>query len=128
MKRTMLTAAILGAFGLASAGWAAAEAPAKTATTAAPPAAAHQHGAPPAAKETPAKGGMGMMGGGMGMGGMGMMGGGMCPMMGGAETQLAVKNVEKGVTLTFTSSDPAKVARLQKMAEAMRLMHEANSP
>lgn len=37
-------------------------------------------------------------------------------------------NTEKGATLTFTSSDPAKVARLQKMAEAMRLMHEANSP
>jgi hypothetical protein len=125
MKKTMLTAAILGAFALASAGLAAADAPAKPA---APPAAAHQHGGPPAAKDAPAKGGMGMMGGGMGMGGMGMMGGGMCPMMGGADTQLAVKNVEKGVTLTFTSSDPAKVARLQKMAEAMRLMHEANSP
>jgi hypothetical protein len=70
--------------------------------------------------------GMGMgMGGGMGMG---MMGGGMCPMMGAADTQIAVKNTEKGVTITYTSSDPAKVARLQKMAEAMRLMHEANTP
>jgi hypothetical protein len=133
MRKTMYVAAILGAFALTSAGWAAAEAPAKTATAAPPPAAAHQHGPPPATKDAPAKGGMGrggmgMMGGGMGMGGMGMMGGGMCPMMGGAETQLTVKNVDKGVTLTFTSSDPAKVARLQKMAEAMRLMHEATSP
>lgn len=68
-----------------------------------------------------------MMGGGM-MGG-GMMGGGMGPMMmGGPGTKVAVKNVDKGVTLTFTSSDPATVVRLQKMAEAMRLMHEATTP
>jgi hypothetical protein len=32
------------------------------------------------------------------------------------------------VTITLTSTDPAKVKRLQKMAEAMRLMHEANMP
>ena len=32
------------------------------------------------------------------------------------------------MTITFTSTDPARVARLQKMAEAMRLMHEANMP
>jgi hypothetical protein len=73
--------------------------------------------------------GMGMMS--SGMGGMGMMAGGMmggmCP-MGGADTHVAVKNTDKGVTITFTSTDPAKVARLQKMAEAMRLMHEANTP
>jgi hypothetical protein len=76
-------------------------------------------------------GGMGMMGGGMGMmgGGMGMMGGGMGPMgIAAADTKVDVKNVDKGVTITFTSSDPARVARLQKMAEAMRLMHEANVP
>jgi hypothetical protein len=67
--------------------------------------------------------GMGMMGGG----GMGMMGG-MCHMgMGSADTKVDVKNVDKGVTITFTSTDQAKVARLQKMAEAMRLMHEANT-
>ena len=125
MKRTLLTATVLGALALASAGWAAGEAPSK-----APPA-AHQHAAPPATKDAPpAKGGMGMgmghgmMGGGMGMG---MMGGGMCPMMNAADTQVAVKNTEKGVTITYTSSDPAKVARLQKMAEAMRLMHEATA-
>jgi hypothetical protein len=68
-------------------------------------------------------GGMPMMGGGMGMGG-GM------PMMGmmGSDARVEVKNVDKGVTITITSADPAKVKRLQKMAEAMRLMHEANMP
>ena len=76
---------------------------------------------------------MGMMGGGgmgmMGGGGMGMMGGGMCPMMiGDAKTKIDVKKIDKGVTITMTSADPAVVTRLQKMAEAMRLMHEANTP
>ena len=73
----------------------------------------------------------GMMGGGMMGGGMGpmMMGGGMGPMMmGGLGTKVAVKNVDKGVTITLTSPDPATATRLQKMAEAMRLMHEAMSP
>jgi hypothetical protein len=66
----------------------------------------------------------GMMGNGT-MGG-GMMGGGMCPMMvGGANTKVDVKKVDKGVTITLTSSDAATAVRLQKMAEAMRLMHEA---
>ena len=62
-------------------------------------------------------------------GGMGMMGGGM-PMgaMMGGDARVEVKNVDKGVTITITSADPAKVKRLQKMAEAMRLMHEANMP
>jgi hypothetical protein len=62
----------------------------------------------------------GMMSGGMPM--MGMMG-----MMGG-DARVELKNVDKGVTITITSADPAKVKRLQKMAEAMRLMHEANMP
>jgi len=53
-----------------------------------------------------------------------MMGGGM---MGGAKTKVDVKKIDKGVTITFTSSDAATAARLQKMAEAMRLMHEAMS-
>jgi hypothetical protein len=58
------------------------------------------------------------MGGGMGM----------CPMgMGDADTRVDVKNVDKGVTITLTSTDPARFVRLQKMAEAMRLMHEAMS-
>ena len=51
------------------------------------------------------------------MGPMAMMGG---------DARVEVKNVDKGVTITITSTDPAKVKRLQKMAEAMRLMHEAN--
>jgi hypothetical protein len=64
----------------------------------------------------------------MGMG-MGMMGGGFCPMgMGGADTKVEVKNIDKGVTITITSTDTARIARLQKMAEAMRLMHEATAP
>ena len=77
--------------------------------------------------------GHGMGGGGMcqgmGMGG-GMMGGmPMGPMaMMGSDARVEVKNVDKGVTITITSTDPAKVKRLQKMAEAMRLMHEANMP
>jgi len=72
--------------------------------------------------------GMGMMGGGMGMG-PGMMGGGFCPMgLGGPDTKVEVKNIDKGVTITVTSTDKARVARLQKMAEAMRLMHEATAP
>ena len=77
--------------------------------------------------------GDGMMGGGMGGG---TMGGGMCAgmmggmghMMMGAGTKIAVKNVDKGVTITLTSADPAMATRLQKMAEGMRLMHEAMTP
>jgi hypothetical protein len=70
--------------------------------------------------------GPGMMGGGM----MGMMGGGMCPMgamgmMGGPKTKVDVKKTEKGVSITLTAPDAAGAVRLQKMAEAMRLMHEA---
>jgi hypothetical protein len=82
--------------------------------------------------------GNGMMGGGMGGGmcpmmgggmmGGGMMGGGMMGgMMGGAKTKVDVKKIDKGVTITMTSPDAATVARIQKMAEAMRLMHEAMS-
>ena len=64
--------------------------------------------------------GGGMRGGGMGGG---MMGGGMM----GAGTKVDVKKTEKGVTMTFTAPDAASAARLQKMAEAMRLMHEATT-
>jgi hypothetical protein len=81
--------------------------------------------APAAPAPSPgAHGGHGMMGPDM-MGG-GMMG--MCPMASAAGTKVEVKKIDKGVTITYTSSDPATVTRLQKMAEAMRLMHEANSP
>ena len=65
--------------------------------------------------------GGGMMGGGV-MGGVGPM------MMGGAGTKISVKNVDKGVTITLTSPDAAMATRLQKMAEGMRLMHEAMNP
>ena len=77
----------------------------------------------------------GMMGGGMmgkgkmgGTMGMGMMRGSMmdgCPMMmtePGSEVR--VKKVEDGVTITVTSTDPETASRLQKKAEIMRLMHE----
>jgi hypothetical protein len=89
-------------------------------------------GAGPSTDATTAKGG-GMMGGGMMGGGMmgmmsgGMMGGGMCPMMGSGNTKVEVKKIDKGVTITMTSSDAATATRLQKMAEAMRLMHEATA-
>ena len=49
-------------------------------------------------------------------------------MMGGAGTKVSVKNVDKGVTITLTSADAAMATRLQKMAEGMRLMHEAMNP
>jgi len=130
MKRLILTTSVLGGLALASAGWAGAEtagkeheghhpaAPAKTAPGA---------GAPEAA---------GKMGGEKGMcammkgGDMKATGGSMAAMMdmGGADTQIVVKNTDKGVTITLTATDPAKAVRLQKMAEAMRLMHEATTP
>lgn len=65
----------------------------------------------------------GMMGG---MGSMGMMAG-VCPMMGAAEAKVEVKKLAKGVTITVTSDDPRTISRVQKMGEAMRLMHEAAS-
>jgi hypothetical protein len=49
-------------------------------------------------------------------------------LMGGAKTKVDVKKIDKGVTITLTSPDAAIAARLQKMAEAMRLMHEAMTP
>lgn len=62
-------------------------------------------------------GGPEMMGRGMGMMGMG------CPMMTfGAE--LKVQKLENGVSITMTSSDPKQVARIQKRAEILRLVHE----
>ena len=127
MKRAILTLGLCGA--LFTSGW----------VTAAPPAAtpAPKVAAPAAPAAPMNMGGMAMgtgkgggeaggMGCGMMGGGHGMMGGGMCPMMmGGADTKVDVKKVANGVTLTFTSTNAATVARLQKMAEAMRLMHEA---
>jgi hypothetical protein len=80
-------------------------------------------------KDGAGKGGMGngMMGNGMG-GGMadgGMMG--MCPGMMGGAAKFEVKKLAKGVTISITSDDAKVVARVQKMAEGMRLMHEANA-
>lgn len=105
MKRTLFGSVLVAL--LAGAGWAVAE----TATKPTPAPAAHDHEA-------------GMLHEG-GMHHCDMMGGGMGPLMGGPGTKVTVKNVDKGVTVTYTSSDPATVTRLQKMAEAMRLMHEA---
>jgi hypothetical protein len=86
----------------------------------------HPEQAPPKAKATPGqrkmKGGD-MMGGGM-MGG-GMMG--MCPGMLGGAGKVDVTKTAKGVTISITSDDPKVVARAQKMAEAMKLMHEAQA-
>jgi hypothetical protein len=58
-----------------------------------------------------------MMGGGMGMMGMG------CPMtaFGG---ELKVQKLENGASISMTSSDPKEVARIQKRAEILRLVHE----
>jgi hypothetical protein len=125
MKRIVLTAAVLTA--IAGGGFALAQAPKQT-----PP----SQSAPGPGMMSGGNGygmmgnGYGMMGGGngygmMGGGMMGMMGGGMMGMMGGAATKIDVKKIDKGVTITMTSSDAPTAARLQKMWEAMRLMHEA---
>jgi predicted lipid-binding transport protein (Tim44 family) len=108
MKRIVMTVAVLTA--LVGGGWVAAQTPPTPKST--PTSPAPKSGAD-----------YGMMGGGM-MGG-GMMGGGLCPMLGAANAKVDVKKIDKGVTITMTSSDPATATRLQKMAEAMRLMHEA---
>ena len=127
MKKLLLTAALLTGLSAGGAAWVSAQT--APAPKPAKPPAAHVH--PGGADPGMGGPGMGMMHGGMGMmgGGMGMMGGGMCPMgMAGADTKVEVKNIDKGVTITLTSSDATRAARLQKMAEAMRLMHEATAP
>jgi hypothetical protein len=133
MKRVFLMAAVLAGAAAAGTGWVSAQTPAPAPAPKTAPHADHGRGVGPAPGMM--GGGMGMMGGGIGMmgggmgPGMGMMGGGMCHMgMGSADTKIDVKNVDKGVTITITSTDPAKVTRLQKMAQAMRLMHEASAP
>jgi len=101
--------------------------PAKSVATTPAPAQQHEHEHGLSAGAAPGQHEEMMCGKMMGGGGMGaMMGGGMNPMMG-ADTKIAVKNVDKGVTMTFTSEDAGAVARLRKMAEGMRLMHEAMS-
>jgi hypothetical protein len=118
MKQFFLTTALLMGISAGGPAWVSAE------TTPAPnttkPPAAHVHQG-----DLGMSMGMGMMGGGMGMGMMG----GLCPIgMGGPDTKVDVKNIDKGVTITITATDAGRVARLQKMAEAMRLMHEATAP
>src|SRR3954464_13771926 len=114
MKRAILMSALLGTFVAGAAGVVAAETPAPAKPQAAPAAHDQAHGP----FGPPGEGGEGkmmcghMMGGGMGMGGMGM--GPM--MMGGPGTKVAVKNVDKGVTITLTAADAAGAVRLQKMA------------
>lgn len=73
--------------------------------------------------------GPGMMGSGM-MGptgaGMGMMESCSCS----SETKgvrVEVKKLPKGVSITYSSDDALTVARIQKRAEAVRLMHESCS-
>jgi hypothetical protein len=99
--------------------------------------------APSPAKDGAGMGGMDMMGGGMGMGGgmmngcpmgngmsgggMGMGGGGMGMGMLGPSAKIEVKKLPKGVTISITSDDAKVAARVFKIAEAMRLMHEANT-
>jgi hypothetical protein len=124
MKRLTLIATLAAT--LMGAGLVAAQAPSPKAQD--PHAGHHAEAAAPAAgkgkgpKDEPgmADGKMGMMG----MGG-GMMG--MCPGMMGAGAKMEVVKLPKGVTITLTSDDPKVVARVQKMAEGMRLMHEANA-
>jgi hypothetical protein len=154
MRKTLLAATILTT--LAAGGIVAAQAPAAKVDehashhpakpAGAEPAPAVKPGDAPGAKAGSTMGG-GMMGGGMmaggacpmmghgaGMGGgtgpgmgQGMMAGMMGGMLGGAGTKVEVKKIDKGVTMTLTSADAPTVARLQKMAEAMRLMHEATT-
>jgi hypothetical protein len=119
MKRTLLTMAVVGS-ALVS-GWVGAQTPGGARS---PPAAKAQ--AKDAAHAAPMARPRGKMGRGMHGEGMGM--GGMCPLMAGPGTKVEVKNLPKGVTITLTNDDADTVARVQKMAEAMRLMHEAHAP
>ena len=52
-------------------------------------------------------------------------GAGACSDFMGPGTKLQVAKVTKGVSFTMTGTDSKAVTRIQKMAEAMRLMHEA---
>jgi hypothetical protein len=80
----------------------------------------------------------GMMGPGMmGMQGSGMMGSGMasegmmesCSCTAEAKgVRVEVKKMPKGVSIMYTSDDAAVATRIQKRAEAVRLMHESCSP
>jgi hypothetical protein len=54
-----------------------------------------------------------------------MRGGGAMAMLLQNADQVTVENTAAGATITFSAKDPAAVARIQKIAESMRLMHEA---
>ena len=98
---------------------------------------ADEHAAHHPDKTAPADGGAaggdGHGGMGHGMMGKGMKGDGMrgmmemCPAMLGPSTKFEVKKLAKGVTISLTSEDAKEVARIQKMAEEMRLMHETHA-
>jgi hypothetical protein len=45
-----------------------------------------------------------------------------------ATPRTALRERPKGVTITLSNDNPDVVTRLQKMAEGMRLMHEAHAP
>jgi len=116
MNRPTLLATL--AIALLACGTAAAQTPA------AKPAdhAAHRSETPPPTAKAPTdhgKGSHGMMGGGMLKG--------TCPGTLGAEGKVEVTKTAKGVTISITSDDPKVVARVQKRAEAMKLMHEAQA-
>jgi hypothetical protein len=69
-----------------------------------------------------------MMGAGSNSGAVppaGANGAGTCSGMMGPGTNVQVAKVTKGVSFTMTGTDSKAVSRIQKMAEAMRLMHEA---
>ncbi len=51
----------------------------------------------------------------------------MCPGTLGGEGKVEVTKTAKGVTISITSDDPKVVARVQKRAEAMKLMHGAQA-
>lgn len=55
----------------------------------------------------------------------GANGAGACSGFMGPGTNVQVAKVAKGVSFTMTGTDSKAVTRIQKMAEAMRLMHEA---
>ncbi len=50
----------------------------------------------------------------------------MCPIMA-PNTNVEVKSIDKGVTITITSNDAKTARRIQLTAEMMRLMHELRS-
>src|SRR2546423_394109 len=113
MKRILLALTVVTAIGVG--GLVAAQTPAPKADEHAAHHPAKAATAPAATAPRDAQSASGAMPGG-GMRGGGMMAGGMCPMMGGANTKVDVKNTDKGVTIPLTSAAAAPATRLQKMA------------